>query len=484
MAAPTPGRRKLVLVVIDGLTPELLERGIESGRVPALARLVEDGTYARGVTTFPSVTPVCLSTLATGAHPDVHHIPHLAWYHRGEERIVEYGSSFPAMRAVGARQAFRDAVFNMSHSHLSPRATTVFEAVEDAGLVPASINFTCYRGRTRHAIRLPGLAARNRWYEAVYGPRRFFFFNLFESDETGAPLAVRSRVEGSNDAYAGTIGRWLVTRDGFDFLVFYLPDFDYASHLAGPTSPVDALVRADAAVGQLMEAAGGPDELLSRYTIVLCSDHGQTHVEESARLQDAYADLELLAGRRGDPAAADVAVTASNRSGMVYRFPRCRLDVRDLAERLDDVAAADVVAFLEDGMAIVRREREELRFAPGADGGWRLSGDAAVLDEERYPNGLERVWRALANPNAGEVLVSAREGVELVDLGGRHHAGGGSHGSLGAGDSTVPVVAAGADAPALSGRPSLTDLAPLALAHLGVPPPASMSAAAREPVAV
>ncbi len=474
-------RRKLVLVVIDGLTPELLERGIESGRLPALARLVEEGTYARGVTTFPSVTPVCLSTLATGAHPDVHHIPHLAWYHRGEERIVEYGSSFPAMRAVGARQAFRDAVFNMSHAHLSPRATTVFEAVEDAGLVPGSINFTCYRGRTRHAIRLPGLAARNRWYEAVYGPRRFFFVNLFESDETGAPLAVRSRVEGSNDAYAGAVGRWLVTRDGFDFLVFYLPDFDYASHLAGPSSPVDALVRADAAVGQLMEAAGGPDDLLARYGVVLCSDHGQTHVEESARLQDAYADLEVLAGRRGDPAAAHVAVTASNRSGMVYRFAGCPLDVRELAERLDEVSAADVVAFREDGEAVVRREREELRFAPAADGGWRLSGDQVVLDEELYPNGLERVWCALANPNAGEVLVSAREGVELVDLGGRHHAGGGSHGSLGAGDSTVPVVVAGADAPVLPARPSLTGIAPLALTYLGVPPPASMRAV-REPV--
>lgn len=481
MAAPA---RKLVLVVIDGLTPDLLERGVESGRVPALAHLVEQGTYVRGVTTFPSVTPACLSTLATGAHPDVHHIPHLAWYHRGEERIVEYGSSFPAMRAVGARQAFRDAIFNMSHVHLSPHATTVFEAVEDAGLVPASINFTCYRGRTRHAIRLPVLAARNRWYEAVYGPRRFFFFNLFESDVTGAPLAVRSRVAGSNDAYAGTIGRWLVTRDGFDFLVFYLPDLDYASHLAGPSSPLDALVRADAAVGQLAGAAGGLDELLARYAVVLCSDHGQTHVEDAVRLQDAYADLALLAGRRGDPRSADAAVTASNRSGMVYRFPGCPLAVRELAERLDAVEAAEVVAFREDGEAVVRREREELRFRPGAEGGWGLSGDAAVLDEERYPNGLERVWRALACPNAGDVLVSAREGVELVDLGGRHHAGGGSHGSLGAGDSTVPVVAAGVDAPALPARPSLTELAPLALSYLGVAPPASMSGAAQEPVPV
>ena len=163
---------------------------------------------------------------------------------------------------------------------------------------------------------------------------------------------------------------------------------------------------------------------------------------------------------------------------------RCPLDVSDLAERLDEVEAADVVAFREDGETVVRREREELRFAPGPDGGWRISGDAAVLDEGRYPNGLERVWRALANPNAGEVLVSARAGVEFLDFGGRHHAGGGSHGSLVAGDSTVPVVAAGLDPPAVGGRPSLTDLAPLALRYLGVPPPASMDAAALEPAGV
>ena len=94
--------RKVILVVIDGLTPGLLERGLDEGRAPVLAELADRGTYTRGTTVFPSVTPVCLTSIATGAFPDVHGIPGLAWYHRGEERIVEYGSSFPAMRAVGA----------------------------------------------------------------------------------------------------------------------------------------------------------------------------------------------------------------------------------------------------------------------------------------------------------------------------------------------------------------------------------------------
>ena len=68
----------------------------------------------------------------------------------------------------------------------------------------------------------------------VLGPERFFFYNLFQSERTGAPLSFRNRAAGSIDSYAAAVGRWLVTRDGFDFLLFYLSDYDYASHAAGP----------------------------------------------------------------------------------------------------------------------------------------------------------------------------------------------------------------------------------------------------------
>jgi hypothetical protein len=411
---------------------------------------------------FPSLTPVCLTSIATGAFPDVHHIPHLVWYHRGEERVVEYGSSFPAMRAVGARRAIRDTIFGMSGEHLSPAATTVFEALEDEGLEPAAINFTCYRGRTRHPIRLPAVARRNRWYEAVYGPKHFFFFNLFESERTGAPLAIRSRLEGSIDEYAAAVGRWLVTRDSFDFLVFYLPDYDYASHLAGPGGAQEALERSDAALAGLLESAGGVEAFLERYGVVVCSDHGQTRVERLASLQRSF------------PEGADaVLALASNRAGMVYRLPGCTIGVRTLAERLDDEPGADIVLFMEEGVAVARREGAELRFA-AEDHAWRLEGDATVLDPERYPNGVERAWRALRAPTAGDVLVSATEGWELLDGGGRHHLGGGSHGSLVAGDSLVPLIASGFDEPPFPPDPSITDIAPVALEQFGVPPPASM----------
>ncbi|MGB2952302.1 MAG: alkaline phosphatase family protein [Gaiellaceae bacterium] len=439
-----PATKPLILAVIDGLTPGLFERAVETGRAPTLAFLAEHGRYEPAVSTFPSLTPVCLSSLATGAHPDVHHIPHLVWYHRGESRIVEYGSSFGAIRAAGTRRSILDAIFGMNEEHLAPDAVTIYEAVEDAGLVPAAVNFTCYRGRTRHRPVVPGLA------RPAFGPKRFFFFNLYESDRTGAPLAVGGRSAGSVDAYAAAVGRWLVTRDGFDLLVYYLPDFDFASHLWGPDAAGEALARSDRAVAALVDAAGGPDEFLERYALILCSDHGQTRVERAASLEERFG-------------GTDVVITASNRAGMVYRMPRCREDPRRLAARLDAEPAAEVVLFREGPEAVARRDGEELRFAPSA-AGWRTTGDVSLLEG---PDAFERTWAALANPNCGELVVSAAPGFEFSDLAGRSHVGGGSHGSLTAGDSEVPMLTIGVERTPRS----IVDVAPIVLRHFGIRPP-------------
>jgi hypothetical protein len=92
------------------------------------------------------------------------------------------------------------------------------------------------------------------------------------------------------------------------------------------------------------------------------------------------------------------------------------------------------------------------------------------VDKLEDPDAARRARSALANPNAGELVVSAAEGWELADLGGRHHAGGGSHGSLVAGDSLVPLVTVGLQAE----LQRITDVAPAVLAHFGVGVPAAM----------
>ena len=419
--------KKVVLIVVDGMTPEAFERAAESDRAPALSFLAARGDYRRATSVFPSLTPVCLSSIATGAGPGVHHIPHLVWWHREERRIVEYGSSFSALRAAGIAQSITDTIYNMNARHLSKDASTVYERVEHEGLVAAAVNITCYRGRTRYLPTLPWVT------KAAYGPKRFFYYGLFESDHTGAPFAVKSRSAGSTDAYAAAVGRWLVTRDGFDFLAYYLSDFDYSSHLHGPAGAEDvALARTDAAVQTLLDAAGGGDEFLDRYAVIVVSDHGQTEVEHTVRLETVLSRFE------------DVVVCASNRAAQVYLLPGARTDVEALARALDGEPSVDVTLRLDGGDVVARRD--------GSDG---------RPVELEHPDAEHRVRSALANPNAGDLLVSAAEGWEFTDMGGRHHSGGGSHGSLVAGDSYVPLLTIGLD-----GEISrITEVTPAVLAH-------------------
>jgi hypothetical protein len=104
--------------------------------------------------------------------------------------------------------------------------------------------------------------------------------------------------------------------------------------------------------------------------------------------------------------------------------------------------------------------------------GWRTSGDGSLLD---HPDALKRAWCALKNPNAGEVIVSAAPGYEFADLAGKHHVGGGTHGSLVAADSEVPMLTIGVDA----APRSIVEVAPAILRHLGLEPPAYQPEPAR-----
>ncbi|HKU59458.1 MAG TPA: hypothetical protein VJP39_07625, partial [Gaiellaceae bacterium] len=158
---------------------------------------------------------------------------------------------------------------------------------------------------------------------------------------------------------------------------------------------------------------------------VVCSDHGQSHVTRTAQL-DAGGDL----------------VTASNRAAMVYTD-----DPRAVATRLETQPAAGLVLFYEDGELVVRRGRDE---------------DVSLLDD--IPDGRARVEAALHNPNAGEVLVSAASGWEFADLAGRHHLGGGSHGSLEIADSEVPMLTVGLGVP----PSSITGIKGVVKEHFGV----------------
>ena len=98
--------KPVVLIVIDGLTPSMLEATDTPGApLPARPRQLPPRRLD-----LPVADAGLPRSIATGAHPDVHGIPHLVWWNRGERRLVEYGSSFAALRAAGSCRALRDTV--------------------------------------------------------------------------------------------------------------------------------------------------------------------------------------------------------------------------------------------------------------------------------------------------------------------------------------------------------------------------------------
>jgi hypothetical protein len=480
--------KKLVLAVIDSLKPAALDEVIEEGRAPALAALRERGTYVRDcVSTFPSVTPVASATIATGVGPGQHFIPSMNWYHRGEERYVEYGSSFPATRAFGVVRSLYDTVYNMNMAHLSRAQRTVFEHLDDAGLRTACTTYLIYRGRTRHdpsgvsVYRRIAEAAQFR--HAVYGAGELFYADLFDSRNTGCTSALG--MPGQRDRHTGCVGAYLVEHDLFDFLLFSLPDNDTYSHKYGPDGQLTSIAEADRALDRIMQVAGGVDAFLDEHAVIVMSDHSQTQVDERVNLADAFAAWRLLTPADPAPSEAEVAVCPAARSAMVYVLDED--DRPGLVERavgaLKRVEGVDLVVTREDGEARVWSRRGQLRFAPGDELtdrrglGWSVDGNhralRLIVEDGRvrsrsYPDALGRLWSALESPHAGDLLVSARPGFEFVDWGGADHLGGGSHGSLHRDDSEGVLIACGLDVPERESW-SLADVTPMVLQHFRVP---------------
>ena len=485
-----PQPRKLVLAVIDSLKPDMLDRAIEEGRAPALRAISERATYVRDcVSTFPSVTPVASAAIATGTRQDRHLIPSMNWYHRGEERYVEYGSSLAATRAFGLVRSLYDTVYNMNMAHLSRALGTVFEQLDDAGLRTACTTYLIYRGRHRHEpsaeSRLGKLATAAQFRHAVWASRELFYADLFDSKETGCTSTLG--LPGQRDRHAGCVGAFLVEHDLFDFLLFSLPDNDTYSHRVGPDGQVRSIAEADLALERMMHAAGGPEEFLDTYAVIVMSDHSQTDVTERVNLAEALASWRVLEPVDPIPEEAELAVCPAARSAMVYVLDeavRDRLAPR-VAHDLRDVEGVDLIVQRQAGEGVVWSERGELRFAPGGDladargGAWAVHGELDCLalevndgrvESERYPDALGRLWSALACRRSGDVLVSAAPGYEFVDWGGADHVGGGSHGSLLREDSEGVLLASGLELPERE-QWSVADAAPLALEHFSLSSP-------------
>jgi hypothetical protein len=506
---------KLVLCVIDAMSPQMLQRTVEQGGAPVLESLMRRGLYVPDcVSAFPSVTPVCAASIVTGAGQDRHRVPGMNWYHRQEGRYVEYGSSFRAAQRFGIARQLTDTVYNMNRAHLAPKPETIFERLDDAGVRTAGTTYLMYRGRHRHEPQREGtlakIASSTLMRHPVMGPRELFYADVFASRRT--PCRSALGMPGVRDRHSGCVGAYLVENDLFDFMLFSLPDNDWVSHKYGPEAQLRSIAAADQQLARMMAPAGGVERFLEDHAVIVMADHSQAPMTGAIPLPGELRDLYVLGPDRGS-AAADgrpwVAFCPSQRAAMVYVIDEEERDALRPAIVRDALAmdGVELAAWLERDAGGAPREGAirsgagELRFAAGGDlrdrrgRAWSVEGDLGVIGAEvadgvissaSHPDALGRVAEALTCPTSGDVLLSAREGFEFADWGGQAHVGGGSHGSLRAEDSLAPLILCGLDGmdgrgPSLAaagdaghappgGRPwSIKDVAPVIAEFFGIP---------------
>ena len=495
--------KPVLLLVLDGIRPDVLQAAIRDGDAPALGLLAERGEAVwDAVSVFPSITPAATAAIATGAPPAESGILGHAWYDREEGRLVVYGAKRETVISTGPLRVFHNNVFRMNRDDLD--APTIFETLHDSyGVDGACVNFPVRRGPHEHPIQLRSVkgfknfARRSELLDtSVDGPKEYYMGDLFYSRDTGLHgregVGGWRRSVGINDAYAAGVGAMLLEEKVAPFTVVYFFKGDSVAHHRGIAAQREYVATLDGYVADMFEAAGGSEKVLEEYAVLALSDHGHTPLLPDKR---RYVRLGRLLGDR-----ASVGVRARFEPGKeIVAVPNGRSAFLYLAEGVDHAGVVadllsrrgiDLAAWREDGWGVVRRLGQELRFRPKDEAGdgsgngardaagrvWDLSGEprtlniemvAGVIRYNEYPDALERLWGCLLSPRCGDVVLSASPGHTFGEISGTFHAGS-DHGSLHASDSNVFVLAAGfPEGEGFATPRRITDVAPALLAHFG-----------------
>jgi hypothetical protein len=474
--------RPALLLVLDGIRPDVLRAAIRDGEAPHLGAIAEKGEAVwDAVSVFPSITPAATAAIATGEAPAKSGIVGHAWYDEDERRVVVYGAMTETVMASGPIKVFHNNVWRMNRDDL--HAATLFETLHDRGFDGACVNFPVRRGPHTHPIRMKsveGYLKGGRYLgPSVEGPKEYFMGDLFYSRDTGFSGRKANggvlRSVGINDDYAARVGAMLLKDKAAPFNLVYFFKGDSIAHHHGLEAQRRWLATADKYVARIFEAGGGTDRVLEDYAVLALSDHGHAPLLPKNR----YVDLRIIPGQTVSSGVkarfgngATVVLVPNGRSALLYLREEVELD--PLVEGLVGRRGVDLAAWVDGDWATVRRPGREVRFRPGAGPAdpfgrsWDLEGDPLALDIQisdgrlrygDYPDALERLWGCLHSSRCGDVVLSASPGYTFGEISGGYHTAS-DHGSLHASDSEVFVLASGVPAPR-----RITDVAPTLISH-------------------
>jgi Type I phosphodiesterase / nucleotide pyrophosphatase len=453
----------VIVLLADGVRPDILTRAIESGATPALEALRARGGLFRVTSTFPSVTGPAYTPFLMGRFPGSVGLPGLRWFDRSRQTcsFPDYTRSY-----VGYQMHAVD-------SDLRADASTIFELVPESAAALSMIT----RGLPRRR-QLASFSARS----ALRAARTHFRGDArawLRVDETVSDQVIQ-RVRAADAP----------------FLFAAFTGVDKMSHAAGHDSAgvAEALSIVDRTIAELdadLTRRGVRDDT----HIWVTSDHGHSRVrrhEDLARVVGAFGH-RVMSHPWVYRFRADVAVMVSgNAMAHLYvdlaqrKRPHWRgmpETFRELAEQMLCRESVDLLMLPLDehrcaiwsktrGRGVVSCDGD--RFSYRRDDGDPLGVGMDLVDasacvahdvtcETDYPDAIVQVARLASSARSGDIILSAAPG---WDFRARYepipHVS--SHGALHRDHMNVPLLLD--SVPAHRPRRT-TDVMPSVLAALG-----------------
>ncbi|MCF6409455.1 alkaline phosphatase family protein [Pseudalkalibacillus salsuginis] len=464
------GRKKVVLIIIDSMTSELLHKGFADNDFPALKFLASNGRlYEDLVAAFPSMSVTIESTILTGEMPDAHKIPGLTWYSAEKDRLVDYGTSFEVMRKRGVQNVLADTLHNLNNEHLSKDVTTVFENLQQQGVSTGSVNTLVYRGSADHELKVPYPISKftnsPRSYKTK-GPDVLAFGKLSAPElDKNLPDSIFQKF-GITDHYSAEVVKALIKQQRLpDFSMVYFPDFDKEAHKNGPLYK-EGLQKADNYLGEILSASGSWEKAMKDYIFIVIGDHGQT---ETVKDKDELTiDLERLykkytiAPFGGKVSKGDIAFGNNHRMTYVYSVKN-HDPLSELAETGIKDKRIAFGAWVENGWVNVISPDEQGVFRYKAGGEWKdeyaqswsLEGNPDILSLQvkpqgtigygDYPDVLNQLESALHSHDEPVLILTAKPGYSFFSETAPIHPDGGEHGGIHKDDTLAAMIITGTD---------------------------------------
>ncbi len=432
-------KKRTLFYLVDGAHAEVLPELINTGALPNIQRIIDEGTYRKATTCFPSTTGPAYLPFLTGHFPGTMGITGIRWFDKKEFKRTRLNKN--AMRSYCGPEA---AWFNTDMPADKP---TLFELLGDS--------YNLYNMITRNVPDEFDLGKKGK---GLLYTRAHFLKRHHPVDLQGHQRVMNMLQSGKD----------------FDFLFAVFPSVDWDSHYyhIRDSRTLESYKIADDSLGEVRAFLEKKDWWQDTL-FILTSDHGLTPTHTHLDLGDWFTARGLksvyypVIWKRSPKSAVMI---SGNSFGSIHLLDHAgdhELRQNELEELMGAARMQELMNERAVDFAVYRGEAEEsfvVRNAHGharitvegdhynyypettdpfhIGGPVRVKGHRAALEatfNTEYPDFLFQIHQLFKSRRAGDIVISARTGYDLRDFW-EYPEHKGSHGSLHRSHIHVPLI--------------------------------------------